>query len=53
VPIEDVRRVFETNIFAAVRMLQCAARAMPEHGRGSIVNVASRLAVIGVDTMTV
>jgi NAD(P)-dependent dehydrogenase (short-subunit alcohol dehydrogenase family) len=52
-PVEDVRRVFETNFFAAFRMLQSAARAMKEQGGGSIVNVTSRLAVIGVETMTV
>jgi NAD(P)-dependent dehydrogenase (short-subunit alcohol dehydrogenase family) len=52
VPLADVRRVFETNFFAAFRMLQSAARAMKERGGGSIVNVTSRLAVIGVDTMT-
>jgi NAD(P)-dependent dehydrogenase (short-subunit alcohol dehydrogenase family) len=53
VPIEDVRRVFETNFFAAFRMLQAAARVMTERGGGSIVNVTSRLAVIRVETMTV
>lgn len=52
VPVEDLRRVFETNFFAAFRMLQAAARAMRERGGGAIVNVTSRLAVIGVDTMT-
>jgi NAD(P)-dependent dehydrogenase (short-subunit alcohol dehydrogenase family) len=52
-PIADVRRVFETNFFAAFRMLQAAAREMKSHGGGAIVNVTSRLAVIGVDTMAV
>lgn len=53
VPLEDVRRVFETNFFAAFGMLQSAAREMRGRGGGSIVNVTSRLAVIGVETMTV
>jgi NAD(P)-dependent dehydrogenase (short-subunit alcohol dehydrogenase family) len=52
-PLQDVRQVFETNFFAAFRMLQAAALTMRERGGGSIVNVTSRLAVIGVDTMTV
>jgi len=52
-PIEDVRRVFETNFFAAFRMLQAAARVMTQRGGGSIVNVTSRLAVVGVEDMTV
>jgi NAD(P)-dependent dehydrogenase (short-subunit alcohol dehydrogenase family) len=47
----EVRRVFDTNFFGALFMLQAAAREM-EPG-GSIVNVTSRLAVIGVETMTV
>jgi NAD(P)-dependent dehydrogenase (short-subunit alcohol dehydrogenase family) len=52
-PLQDVRQVFETNFFAAFRMLQASALTMRERGGGSIVNVTSRLAVIGVDTMTV
>jgi NAD(P)-dependent dehydrogenase (short-subunit alcohol dehydrogenase family) len=48
---DDVRRVFDTNFFGALLMLQAAAREM---GRGSaIVNVTSRLASIGVATMTI
>jgi NAD(P)-dependent dehydrogenase (short-subunit alcohol dehydrogenase family) len=48
---DDVRRVFETNFFGALLMLQAAAREM---SRGSsIVNVTSRLAAIGVPTMSV
>jgi len=47
----DVRAVFDTNFFGALLMLQAAARAMPRGG--SIVNVTSRVASIGVPTMTV
>jgi NAD(P)-dependent dehydrogenase (short-subunit alcohol dehydrogenase family) len=50
-PIADVRAVFETNVFAALRMLQAAARRMPDGG--AIVNVTSRLASVGVPTMGV
>ena len=51
-PMPEVRELFEINVFAALRMLQAAGRAM--HGRGgAIVNVSSRLASIGVPTMSV
>ena len=49
-PIEEVRELFEVNVFGAVHMLQAAGRAMRGRG-GSIVNVSSRLASIGVPTM--
>ncbi len=48
---EDARRVFDTNFFGALFMLQAAARRM-EAG-GAVVNVTSRLAAIGVETMSV
>jgi NAD(P)-dependent dehydrogenase (short-subunit alcohol dehydrogenase family) len=51
VGVDEVRQVFETNFFAAFQMLQAAARAMTDGG--SIVNITSRLASIGVPTMTV
>lgn len=50
-PIGEVREVFETNTFAAIAMLQAAARAMV--GGGSIINITSRLASIGVPTMAI
>lgn len=50
-PIEEVREVFETNTFAAIAMLQAAAKAMV--GGGSIINITSRLASIGVPTMAI
>ncbi|KMO70400.1 SDR family NAD(P)-dependent oxidoreductase [Mycolicibacterium chlorophenolicum] len=48
-PMADIRRVFEVNTFGAIAMIQAAARVM-EHG-GSIVNITSRLALVGVPTM--
>ncbi|MGH2802023.1 MAG: SDR family NAD(P)-dependent oxidoreductase [Thermoleophilaceae bacterium] len=47
----EVRELFETNFFGALWMLQAAGRAMADRGGGSIVNVTSRLASIGVPTM--
>jgi NAD(P)-dependent dehydrogenase (short-subunit alcohol dehydrogenase family) len=49
-PMPEVREVFEINVFAALRMLQAAAQSMTGAG-GSIVNVTSRLASIGVPSM--
>lgn len=49
--VADVRRVFEVNTFAAIALVQAAARSMT-HG-GSIVNITSRLALIGVPTMAI
>jgi NAD(P)-dependent dehydrogenase (short-subunit alcohol dehydrogenase family) len=50
--VQDVRRVMEVNFTGAFLMLQAAARAMRGRG-GSIVNVTSRTATIGVPTMAV
>jgi NAD(P)-dependent dehydrogenase (short-subunit alcohol dehydrogenase family) len=47
---EDVRRVMEINFFGALWMFLAAARQMGDRG-GSIINVTSRLASIGVPTM--
>jgi NAD(P)-dependent dehydrogenase (short-subunit alcohol dehydrogenase family) len=52
-PAAEVREVFETNFFGALWMLQATGRAMADRGGGSIVNVTSRLASIGVPTMAV
>jgi NAD(P)-dependent dehydrogenase (short-subunit alcohol dehydrogenase family) len=41
VPMEDVRRQFETNVFGLVRMCQLALPGMREQGWGRIVNVSS------------
>jgi NAD(P)-dependent dehydrogenase (short-subunit alcohol dehydrogenase family) len=51
--LDDVRRVFETNVFGAMWMLMRVARELKRRGGGSIVNVSSRLASIGVPTMAV
>lgn len=51
---DEIRAVFETNTFAAMNLLLAAARVMRDQGEGgSIVNVTSRLASIGVPTMGV
>jgi NAD(P)-dependent dehydrogenase (short-subunit alcohol dehydrogenase family) len=51
-PAGEVRELFETNFFGALWMLQAAGAAMADRGGGSIVNLTSRLASIGVPTMT-
>lgn len=53
VPDEEIRGTFEINTFAAIAVLQAAGRAMRANGGGSIVNITSRLASIGVPTMGV
>lgn len=51
---EEIRTTFETNTFAPMNMMIAAARVMKEQGDGgSIINVTSRLASIGVPTMGV
>lgn len=51
---EEIRTTFETNTFAPMNMMIAAARAMKKQGQGgSIINVTSRLASIGVPTMGV
>jgi NAD(P)-dependent dehydrogenase (short-subunit alcohol dehydrogenase family) len=51
---DDARRIFETNVFGTLWMLRRVARELSESGRGgSIVNISSRLASIGVPTMVV
>ena len=39
VPLETVRRMFETNFFGAVRMIQAVAPGMRARKRGVVVNV--------------
>jgi len=41
VPLAEVRRMFETNVFGAIRMLQAVVPGMRERGGGTIVNVTS------------
>jgi NAD(P)-dependent dehydrogenase (short-subunit alcohol dehydrogenase family) len=52
-PLDDVRAVFETNTFGTISMLQAAGTAMKGRGGGSIINITSRLASIGVPSMSV
>lgn len=48
----EIRETFEANTFAPMNLLIAAARAMRARGEGgSIINVTSRLASIGVPTM--
>lgn len=51
-PMARIREVFEVNTFGTIATIQAAASAMPESG-GSIVNITSRLALVGVPTMSV
>lgn len=44
--LDDLRRTFEVNVFAAFHLAQLAARRMMEAGGGSIVNVASVLGMV-------
>jgi NAD(P)-dependent dehydrogenase (short-subunit alcohol dehydrogenase family) len=51
-PVDGVREVFDVNFFGALHMIQAAIGALRDAGGGSIVNVSSRLASIGVPTMS-
>jgi NAD(P)-dependent dehydrogenase (short-subunit alcohol dehydrogenase family) len=52
-PLDEVRQVFDVNVFAALRMLQAAGTLMAAGPGGAIVNVTSRLASIGVPAMAI
>jgi NADP-dependent 3-hydroxy acid dehydrogenase YdfG len=41
VPVEDVRRQFETNVFGLIRMCQLVLPGMRDRGAGTIVNIGS------------
>jgi len=41
VPLAEVRRLFETNVFGPVRMMQAVLPQMRARGAGAIVNVSS------------
>jgi NAD(P)-dependent dehydrogenase (short-subunit alcohol dehydrogenase family) len=41
VPLEEVQRMFNTNFFGAVRVMQAVLPAMRERGSGTLVNVTS------------
>jgi NAD(P)-dependent dehydrogenase (short-subunit alcohol dehydrogenase family) len=50
--LADVRRVFDTNFMGAFLMFRAAAQSMRTSG-GSIVNVTSRTASVGIPAMAV
>jgi NAD(P)-dependent dehydrogenase (short-subunit alcohol dehydrogenase family) len=41
VPLDEVRRMFETNVFGSARMIQAFLPGMRERGRGAVVTVTS------------
>jgi len=41
VPIDRIRKAFETNTFGAIRMAQCVVPHMAKHGSGLIINIGS------------
>lgn len=50
IPLEAMRRQFETNVFGAMRLAQLALPGMRRAGRGRIVNVSSvagRVSIMG------
>ena len=47
VPLDHVRRCFETNVFGLIRMAQLVLPAMRGAGRGRIVNVSSIAGRVG------
>jgi len=41
VPVAEIRRLFETNVFGCIRMIQAFVPQMRERGSGVVVNVSS------------
>lgn len=51
-PLDEITEVFALNTFAAMAMTAAAAKVMEKQGDGSIINVLSRLATVGVPTLS-
>src|SRR5215470_19963015 len=47
-PVEDVRRVLDVDLVGALLLMRECARPMRSMGGGSIVNVTSRAALVGL-----
>src|SRR5437016_5041996 len=41
VPVSEVKRLYDTNVFGCVRMIQAVVPQMRERGSGTVVNVSS------------
>lgn len=41
VPLDEVKRLYETNVFGCVRMIQAFVPQMRERGSGTVVNISS------------
>jgi NAD(P)-dependent dehydrogenase (short-subunit alcohol dehydrogenase family) len=52
-PAEDVRRVFDVNLVGPLLLMRECARRMRESGGGSVVNVTSRAASVGIPDLAV
>lgn len=47
IPLEEVRRLYEINVFGALRMMQAVVPAMRERRSGTVVNISSIVAKVG------
>lgn len=46
IPLDEVRAMYETNVFGVLRMLQAVVPGMRERGRGTVVNISSVAGVV-------
>lgn len=51
-PIQDIRQMFETNVFASLSLTQLAVRMMNKSESPSIINLASIAGTSGIDGMS-
>jgi 3-oxoacyl-[acyl-carrier protein] reductase len=49
VRLDEVRRMFEVNVFAAINLTQYAIRVFPRSAGGSVINLASIAGTHGID----